>query len=256
MKVLAVSSQVVWGPVGNSAAVPALQAEGHEVLSLSTVTLSNHPGHGPPQGMRMEPEVMSRMLAALEGLGALRGLDGVLTGYFASPAQVWEVAALLRRISPGFVLVDPVIGDNGRLYVPQEVAEAIRDGLLPLATAITPNAFELAWLSARGVSDEASAIAAARALGLPEVLATSIPVEGDRLATILVTAEDVHSVVTPRLSGVPHGTGDFLSGLYLARRLRQPAPGALASAMKTLSRAIAMSAGTAVLDITGALRAP
>lgn len=256
MKVLAVSSQVVWGPVGNSAAVPALQAEGHEVLSLPTVVLSNHPGHGPPAGFRTEPDAMGRMFSALEALGALAKLDAVLTGYFASPAQVHEVAGLLRRMSPGFVLVDPVLGDHGRLYVPQEVAEAIRDLLLPLATCITPNGFELSWLSGQSVTDEASAAAAARALQLPEVLATSIPSEGDRLATLLVTAEDVHGVVTPRLPGVPHGTGDFLSGLYLARRLRQPVQEALASAMKTLSRAIAMSAGTAVLDVTGALRAP
>ena len=50
-----------------------------------------------------------------------------------------------------------------------------------------------------------------------------------------------------------HGTGDFLSGLYLAERLRLPPKLALASAMKTLSRAIALSAGTPVLQVAAAL---
>ena len=253
MRVLSISSQVVWGPVGNSAAVPALQAGGHEVLGLPTITLSNHPGHGPPAGFRTDAADMARMLASLEALGALAGLDGMLTGYFASAGQVEEVAGLLSRIEVPYLLVDPVMGDHGRLYVAVEVAEAIIAHLVPRAACLAPNGFELARLSGHEVTDEESAIAAARSLGVAEVLATSIPIAGDRLATLLVTAGEVHGVVTPRLSNVPHGTGDFLSGLYLAERLSNPPQQALAAAMKTLSRAIAMSAGTTVLDVAGAL---
>ena len=255
MKLASISSQVVWGPVGNSAAVPALQAKGHEVLALPTITLSNHPGHGAPAGFRTQAEDMARMFAALESLGALSDLDAMLTGYFASPGQVEEVAGLLDRVPVPFLLVDPVMGDHGRLYIPQEVAEAIREHLVPRASCVTPNAFELAWLSGSGVTDEDSAIAAARALGTAEVLATSIPVAGDRLATLLVTADSVDRVVTPKLANVPHGTGDFLSGLYLAERLVQEPRAALASAMKTLARAIALSAGTTVLNVAGTLHA-
>ena len=253
MKLVSISSQVVWGPVGNTAAVPALQAKGHEVLALPTITLSNHPGHGAPAGFRTQAEDMARMFAALEALGALSNLDAMLTGYFASVGQVEEVARLLDRVAVPYLLVDPVMGDHGRLYIPQEVAAAIRAHLVPRATCLTPNAFELAWLSGLEVADEDSAIAAARALGRAEVLATSIPAVGDRLATLLVTPDAVHRVVTPKLAGVPHGTGDFLSGLYLAERLSLPPQAALAAAMKTLARAIALSAGTTVLNVAGAL---
>ena len=45
------------------------------------------------------------------------------------------------------MLVDPVLGDAGRLYVAQETAEAIRDRLIPLADIATPNLFELGWLT-------------------------------------------------------------------------------------------------------------
>jgi pyridoxine kinase len=256
MRILSISSQVVWGPVGNSAAVPALQARGHEVLGLPTITLSNHPGHGQPAGFRTQTDDMARMLAALEGIGALHGLDAVMTGYFASVGQVEEVAKLLARIEVPFLLVDPVMGDHGRLYVPPEVANAIRDHLVPRATCLAPNAFELGWLCRQDVTDESSAIAAARSLGLPEVLATSIPIEGGRLATLLITRDEVHNVTTPKLQGVPHGTGDFLSGLYLGERLVHPTKEALAGAMKTLARAIARSAGTSVLDVAGALYSP
>jgi pyridoxal/pyridoxine/pyridoxamine kinase len=63
----------------------------------------------------------------------------------------------------------------------------------------------------------------------------------------------VHNVTTPKLQHVPHGTGDFLSGLYLAARLATSPEQALATAMKTLARAITLSAGTTVLDVAGAL---
>ncbi|MCX7348640.1 MAG: bifunctional hydroxymethylpyrimidine kinase/phosphomethylpyrimidine kinase [Alphaproteobacteria bacterium] len=144
MKVLSISSQVVWGPVGNSAAVPALQAKGHdqakgyEVLALPTITLSNHPGHGAPAGFRTQAEDMARMFAALEALGALHNLDAMLTGYFATTGQVEEVAGLLGRVAVPYLLVDPVMGDHGRLYIPQEVAEAIRAHLVPRARCLTP----------------------------------------------------------------------------------------------------------------------
>jgi pyridoxine kinase len=232
-----------------------LQAKGYEVLSLPTITLSNHPGHGAPKGFRTQPEDMAQMLAALEALGALHRLDAVLTGYFASPEQVEEVAKLIARARPSFVLVDPVIGDHGRLYVPEAIAQAIRTHLLPLASCVTPNGFELGWLSDREVTDEGSAIAAARQLGVAEVLATSIPAANGQLATLLVTEDEVHAIATAKRAGVPHGTGDFLSGLYLAARLSVLPHLALASAMKTLGRAIALSAGTPVLDVAGALHA-
>ena len=252
MKVLSISSQVVWGPVGNSAAVPALQAKGHEVLALPTITLSNHPGHGAPAGFRTQAEDMARMFAALEALGALSNLDAMLTGYFATVGQVEEVAGLLDRVAVPYLLVDPVMGDHGRLYIPQEVAEAIRTHLLPRASCLTPNAFELAWLSGHEVTDEASAIAAARSLSLPEVLATSVP-SHDGLATLLVTSDEVHRIVAPKLAKVPNGTGDFLSGLYLAERLAQSPHHAFSAAMEMLSRAIWRSAGSSVLNVAGAL---
>ena len=255
MKVLSISSQVVWGPVGNSAAAPALQAKGHEVLALPTITLSNHPGHGAPAGFRTQADDMARMFAALEALGALSDLDAMLTGYFATVGQVQEVARLLDRVAVPFLLVDPVMGDNGKLYVPQEVAEAIRDHLLPRASCVMPNGFELSWLTGRHVTDEASAIDAAHALLVPEVVATSIPCD-EGLATLLVTPGQSHRVVATKLDKVPNGTGDFLSGLYLAERLSHPPHQAFAAAMDRLSRAIWRSAGSSVLDVAGALHRP
>lgn len=256
MRVLAISSQVAYGPVGLTAAVPALQAKGHEVLAVPTITLSNHPGHGRPAGFRTQPDDLNAMLGTLEAMGVLAQTAAVLTGYIASEAQVDAVETVLVRMKAAsptlFLLADPVVGDEGGLYVAEDVAAAIRDRLVPLASCITPNRFELSWLSGKEVGDEDEALAAARIMAAPEVLATSIPA-GDRLATMAIHADGHHTVLNRKLAQVPHGTGDFLSGLYLAERLHLPPQEALAAAMKQLSRAIARSAGTPVLDVAGAL---
>ena len=249
MRVLAVSSQVAYGPVGLTASVPALQARGHEVLAVPTVTLSNHPGHGAPAGFRSNAADLSAIFTALENLGVLRGCAGVMTGYFASADQVQVVAGVVSRMKAAnpalYVLIDPVIGDDGALYVPLAVAEAIRDQLLPLATCTTPNRFELEWLS--GLRD---ILPAARSLGPREVLATSIPKDGGQLATLLITADHCSEWFSTHKQSVPRGTGDFLAGLYLGERLRLDMAPAFRAAMTVLERAIARSAGSTVLEIS------
>ncbi len=258
MRILAISSQVAYGPVGNSAAVPALQAAGDEVIAVPTIILSNHPGLGKPVGLRIPAPDVAGILGALDNLGVLDGCAGVLTGYFASNDQIHGVARVIRRMkekNPALmVLVDPVIGDGLALYVPLPVAEAVRDELLPLATIATPNRFELEWLSGAKVTDVPEAVAAARLLPVPEVLATSIPVSDSNLATLAVTRGNVDRHIAVLVNRVPHGTGDFLAGLYLSHRLRRGPAEALAASMEVLDLAISMSAGEAALDVAGALR--
>lgn len=247
-KVLCISSQVVWGPVGNTAAVPALDAQGHEVLQVPTILLSHHPGHGTPVVQRTDAALMRSLLASVAERQALDDCGAVLTGYFASDAQVQvaaEVIATIARKAPGLVVaVDPVLGDDGRLYVAEAVAAAIRDHLVPQATVLTPNAFELAWLTGAPVQDQDTALAAARLLSASEVIVTSVPAGADGLVTLLVTPDGHHAIHARRRAQVPNGTGDFLAGAYLAARLTQAPAAAFTSAMARLEAVIARSAGS------------
>lgn len=245
-RVLSISSQTVYGPVGNSAAVPALQAMGHEVMALPTILLSNHPGHAAPVTQVSSPDLLIAMWDRLESLGALENLDAILTGYFASESQVIagaeRIATLKAKRESLQVLVDPVLGDHGRLYVPQAVAEAIRSRLLPLSTITTPNLFELTWLT--GELDLDKAI---QKLGIAETMVTSAPATGGALATLLHTPAKRLDHLTPKQQNMPHGTGDFLAGAYLAERLLAAPEQAFPAAMRKLDRVIAASAGSAVL---------
>lgn len=248
-KILAISSQVVFGPVGLNAIVPALQAEGHDVLTLPTVTLSNHPGHGKPAGTAHD---LGPIIIALENIKAFDNIDAVITGYFSSAEQVHIAASLIKKLNPKIILIDPVLGDHGKLYVPPAVAEAIRDYLIPLATIAMPNAFELAWLTKESVENESQATVAASQLNVSEVIVTSVPA-GDDLATLRITPSGVTVIKNKKRDSVPNGTGDMLSGLYLARQFGDVRESALADSMAILQNAIALSGETKILAIAKAL---
>jgi len=154
---------------------------------------------------------------------------------------------VIRVLKPALVVVDPILGDNGKLYVAEATAQAIKTHLVPLATVLTPNVFELSWLAARAIGNEADAVAAVRALGQPEVIVTSVPA-GEKLLTLRVTADAVQQVASTKREQVPHGTGDYLAGLYLAHRLKQDADKAFAATMARLDAVIAASVGRRTLE--------
>lgn len=250
---LCLSSHVAWGSVGNTIAGPALTALGVTPLTLPTVVLSNHPGLGPPAGQRTGDGEFAAMLERLEGSDALRHCTGVLTGYFASPAQVAAAAGIVKRLkqraTPPLYLCDPVIGDDGGLYVPDAVATAIRDLLLPLADIATPNAFELSWLTATTVVDRDSAVTAARTLKVPEVVVTSVPEPSDALALVRMVPEGIESIAWPRREDVPHGTGDLFAGLLLGgRMLGRDGSRAFEAAAGMLKAVIDQDAGEPQID--------
>ena len=254
-RILAISSQVAYGPVGNSATAPALESLGFTVLQVPTTILSFHPGHGKPAGLRVAARDMKAVFAALLDKGMLNACAGIFTGYFASADQVSaaaEIIRVLKKERPALrYFCDPVMGDDpGGLYVPLEVAEAIHTDLIPLADFIAPNRFELFWLAGEKIRNTAEALAAARALGDFEVLATSIPGEAGALATLAVRKGEAATHASARLENVPHGTGDLLSGLYFGHRLLGEEPGAaLEASMARLGKVIAASAGSAALEL-------
>jgi pyridoxine kinase len=253
--VISISSAVAYGNVGLKATVAGLKASGRWAIEVPTVVLSNHPGMGRPAGMRLKGQELGAMLDALARLGQLDSAKAVMTGYFASSEQVEAIAERLvplkTRCQDLMILVDPVIGDEERgLYVEEGVAAAIRDKLVPLASIVTPNRFELGWLTSRTLASESDAITAARALDVCEIVATSVVATETEIVTLAITAERVARSASRRLEAVPHGTGDLLAGLYLGHRLSGADPGtSLDAVMRRLDTVIERSAGRLVLDL-------
>lgn len=255
-KVLAISSHVTRGHVGLAATVPALQRLGHEVWAVPTVLLASRPGLGRLARYEPPPADLDGVLAALEADGCWETLDAVLTGYFPSPQAVGIAAEAVRRIrqaAPAVpVLVDPILGDAGRLYVSEAVAAAIRDQLVPLATIATPNLFELTWLTGTPTGaclDDAAD--AARRLGPQAVVVTSATETQETVSTLLVTAHETVERSSWRHHGLPNGAGDLFAGLLLGYALNgRSLEAALHATLADLDRVLAASAGRHVLAVS------
>ncbi len=262
--ILAISSHVVRGSAGNRAMTSALEALGHQIWALPTVTLAHHPGHGPVTPMVMTAENIQTMAADLERNFGWAALGGIITGYFASADQVHAAAALIAKIKTAnpraLYLCDPIIGDDGSLYVSEDIATAIRDTLLPLADIATPNRFECGWLVNQPDGDEtteADAVAAqARSLPPPTVIVTSVPgLMAGHIGNLLVAGERTILAEHRQIDCPVKGTGDVFAALFLARTLAgQDAQGALAAASASLCDLVTVAArtGSNELPLAGA----
>lgn len=224
MNILSIQSEVVYGHVGQGAARFALQRLGHEVWAVPTVQLSSHAGRQTVAGQPVAADLMARLIGGLEANGWLSSCAGVLSGYLGHADQAEVVAGAVRQVKranpAALYCLDPVFGDGGRAYAKRGVAEAMARTLLPLADIVTPNAFELLSLASVPVRNPAEALEAARRLGRPVVVATSVPDGEARIGALALSGEEAWFVSTPRLEGVPSGAGDLLAALFLGHRLQ------------------------------------
>lgn len=247
-RVLSVQSHVVSGYVGNKAAVFPLQLLGFDVDVLNSCSLSNHTGyrHGAP-GPRLTGADLATALAGLRRNGLLGGVTHLLTGYIGTPsflAAIVECVAGLREAGGCLYVCDPVLGDNGKLYVSEELVHIYRERVLPLASVLTPNAFELALLSGDVVDSEAAAFAACQKLHdaahVPTIVVTSTNfgvVPGKMSMLVSTKGGGRFAVDADLLEGSFTGSGDLIAALILAwtERCGNDLRSACAHAMATVS---------------------
>ena len=230
MKILSIQSSVAYGHVGNSAATFPLQRLGHEVWPVLTVHFSNHTGYGAWRGPLLAPTDVADVITGIAERGVLGEADAVLSGYQGDPAVgavILDAVAQVRAANPGArYCCDPVMGDIGRgMFVRPGIPEYLRDEVVPRADIITPNHFELDFLSGRttvsgGTLDEVlTAVDAVRDQGPRDVLVTSVlhaDSPAETLDVVAVSDEGAWAVTTPLLPISPNGCGDVTAALYLA----------------------------------------
>ncbi|GAA5865232.1 hypothetical protein JCM8547_008324 [Rhodosporidiobolus lusitaniae] len=184
-RVLSIQSHVVAGYVGNKAATFPLQLLGWEVDAALTVSFSNHTvRYGRWGGSKFDAAHLEDVFSALDANGLLRQ-SHLLTGYVPGADALKVVVRAvdrLRAVNPSLVYVlDPVMGDDGRIYVSESVIP-IYKALLPRANCATPNYFEAELLTDVKILDGASLQLALRTFheryNIPNIVisAVSLPV--------------------------------------------------------------------------------
>lgn len=223
--IIVISSHVVRGTVGNRAAVFALETLGHRVWALPTVILSWHPGHGRATRVTMPEAEFQSIVDDLIDAPWIGEVRAVLSGYLGTAGQAEGVARLvtaLKQRNPDlFYACDPVIGDANGLYIPAEVAAAVRDRLLPLASLATPNRFELSWLAGAELDTNAAILEAALGLGPPRVLVTSaVAMLNGGTGNLYLSGSHALLAEHRLVENPPNGAGDLLAAVFLARLLQ------------------------------------
>lgn len=219
--VVVVSSLVARGGVGLRATAFSLERLGFPVWQVPTIFLPWHTGHSPSTKIVPSDALFTAAIEDLAGSAHLAEVGAVVSGYIGDAAQAAAIEMLVtavKRTNPSALYVcDPVIGDAEGLYVAEATATTIRDRLLPLADAATPNRYELAWLTGRETDTPAKALAAARALGPARVVVTSAPaLMRGQIAMILAAPDGAFVAEHPLVDGPSSGPGDLVSGLFTA----------------------------------------
>lgn len=251
--ILSIQSSVAYGHVGNSAAAFLLMRMGVEVYPVLTVHYSNSTAYGTWRGPVLSVDDIRDVILGIDERGALTGVDAVLTGYQGSAAigeAVLDTVALVRERNPKAIYCcDPVMGDVGRgFFVAAGIPEMYRDRIVGQADIITPNQFELEFLTGKPAStlDELlEATDALRAKGPGTVLVTSAvttDLDPDKVSMLAVSAGGAWLVSTPQLPPTFSGSGDITSAAFLATFLE------LGSVPEALAKTAAIV--YAVLEIT------
>ena len=166
MKILSIQSAVAYGHVGNSAAVFPLQRIGVEVLPVYTVNFSNHTGYGAWRGPLISPDDVHEVILGIEERGVFGEIDVVLSGYQGSDGigdVILDAVARVKAANPDAVYAcDPVMGNaKSGCFVAPAIPVLLRERVVPAADLVTPNQFELGFLTQREVRTLDETLAAA-----------------------------------------------------------------------------------------------
>lgn len=231
MKVLSIQSAVAYGHVGNSAAVFPLQRIGVEVMPVYTVNFSNHTGYGAWRGPLISPDDVRAVIDGIEDRGAFPKIDVILSGYQGSEGiadVILDAVARIKAVNPDAVYsCDPVMGNaKSGCFVAPAIPVLLRDRVVPAADLITPNQFELGYLTGTepgALESTLESVDLARESGPRTVLVTSVERPDREEGTIEMLAVDDRGawiVQTPLLPMKANGSGDVTAALFTAHHRR------------------------------------
>ena len=235
--VLAIHDLPGFGRAALSVIVPVLSCLGVQAVALPTAVLSTHTGGLGTPAKLSNPGYGPAALAHYQRLG-LR-FDCIYSGYLADPTQAKLVEQAFELWPRALKVVDPVLGDGGRLYkgLGADMVPAMYN-LCSKANLIVPNVTEAALLLGDplpgvGSSEQAAEQAARLTRIAPQVVVTGVTGLSDGRCIGCVGAArggEGYTVKTPLLPRMFHGTGDIFAAVLVGRILQGNVPQAAVQA--------------------------
>lgn len=241
------------GKCSLTVALPVISCTGVECCCIPTAVLSTHTGEF--TGYTMTPLSQDMVPIARHWKKEGVTLDGVYTGYLASPQQERQVEQVLDLLAgpQTLVVVDPVMADNGRFYanLDQTMCQAFVR-LCGRAQLITPNITEAALLAGLPHPQAPHSRACLEQildrlsrLGPRYIAVTGVHPEADQMGNLLLDTQTGKTALAlrPVQPGVFYGTGDLFASALSALLVRGlGADKALDLATGLVADAIAISA--------------
>ncbi len=156
-KVIAINDLSCYGRASLTIAIPTLSAMGVQVCPLPTALLSSQTSGVEDYTFLDLTEELYKILAHWKSLNL--SFDAVYSGFLGSTKQVELVSLCHKQFlkESGLFLVDPVLGDEGKFYIPQmqDLVAQMRK-LVHTADIISPNLTETCFLLDEPYSDNFS----------------------------------------------------------------------------------------------------
>lgn len=210
------------GKCSLTVALPIISAMGSEAAVLPTAVLSTHTAGFKGYTFNDLTEEMPKISEHWQREG-LR-FDAIYTGYLGSFKQLEYVGDIIDSFKGAQVIIDPVMGDNGKLYTgfTTEFASSMAK-LCAKADVILPNfteaAFMLDDMSVMQAHDEESVrsvVMRLAALGAKKVVLTGVSFEPGRLGVATYDSEtgSFYTYFRDRIDVSMHGTGDVYASTF------------------------------------------
>jgi pyridoxine kinase len=206
-----------FGRCSLSVALPVLSVCGVQCCSVPTAVFTNHTGY--PSFKMQDLTDFLREYYVEWGKLSLK-FDAIATGYLSSHIQIDFTEAFIKRFYSGAkIVVDPVMGDNGKLYNSFSPETAKKLGVLACyADILTPNLTEACFLTNTAYepnpSDEKirEIIKKLTEFSMADIVITGIE-DGGVIKNIIYSGGEINEYATEKTAPTRSGTGDLFASL-------------------------------------------
>lgn len=243
-RVLSIQDLSCMGKCSLTVALPVLSAMGHCCSVLPTAVLSTHTAFPDPHIRDLTQDLLP-IARHWESVGG--AFDTIMVGYLADPRQA-QIAEQVLSVFPSTVVLDPAMGDHGKLYTGQtpEHVQAMGN-LCRKADYLLPNVTEAALLTGLPYREEAdSSYLRELAQGLLEFGVKAAVITGFTRRDGQTGFFGMHrggaefSYRCPRIGKHFHGTGDLFAAVFTGALVSgKDVPQSAALAARFVERVIA-----------------